>query len=166
MKKVILVAVIIVAVIITAWMLKFSWSCIKNEAIDFIFNQLEKEEQIRQEKIANGELVPGKDTALIWGNMYEIGKYGDNYMLSADTDGLIHSILEYVTGYEKKGGKLYVIAEDGYAVIDEKNLCTVYWFNSEKEVPTYNTEKGMIKKVTSFSEFSESDQSRFNKLLK
>lgn len=92
----------------------------------FIFKQLEREDEIRRNKIENGEIVAGKDTALIWGNIYEIWNQSGDYRLSIETKNLTRNILEKIQNYKKIDNCLYIVSEEGFAVIDENNLCRAY----------------------------------------
>jgi hypothetical protein len=51
---------------------------------DVVCEQLDKEEAERERQIANGEIVRGKDTALIWGNTYEIWHHVGELHLSLE----------------------------------------------------------------------------------
>jgi hypothetical protein len=93
---------------------------------DVISNQLEKEEKEREEMTANHEIVRGKDTVLIWNNMYEIGHFSDGNHLSIQTENISDNILEKISKYKVRKKKLYIKSEEGYAVIDENNICRVF----------------------------------------
>ena len=145
---------------------------------NLVVTQFDKEEQERQQKIEKGDIVSGKDTILIWGNMYEIGHYSDSNHLEMHTNGLSETILKKITIHKVIKKKLYIISEEGYAVINEDNLCKVYVTVPEKEfVNGYSVDEqgnksyysqyiknGHIQYLLAFNEFSEDEQKNFDKL--
>lgn len=150
---------------------------------NFVDEQLEKEEQERKQKIKNGEIVAGKDTILIWENKYEIGHFFDGNHLVAYRNGsigLLDTILKKVTNYKVKKEKLYIVSEEGYAIIDKNNLCKIYVIIPENEFISGYTmdaqgnksyisryvENENIQYLSSFDEFSKEEQKILNKLKK
>lgn len=133
---------------------------------DFVCRQLDKEEEERQRKIANGEIVSGKDTVCIWGNMFEIGHYPSGNHLEIYTDGLRKPVLRKVTKHKAVKKKLYILSEEGYAVIDEDNLCRALVTAPEDEsnCEKRSDENEYIRYLSDFDEFSEDEQAVFNKL--
>lgn len=147
---------------------------------NFIAEQFEKEEQERRQRIENGEIVAGKDTVLIWENKYEIGHFPDGNHLEIHIDGLINPVLKNVTAHKVKKEKLYIVSEEGYAVINKNNICTVYvTVPSDEFVNGYSLDKEgnrsyisryiedeNIQYLSAFDEFSEEEQEMLNKLKK
>ena len=86
----------------------------------------DNEEKNRQKKSDINEIVRGKDTILIWENMYVIGHYFDSNYLTIERNGISDTILEKVKNYKVKKKKLYVLSEEGYAIIDKENTCRVF----------------------------------------
>lgn len=184
MKKRLIIIICILALIVV---LIFSFKPLVKITSDsfwnFIAEQLEKEEQERQQKIENGEIVAGKDTILIWENKYEIGHFpnGNHLVIHRNGSiGLIDAILEKVTTYKVKKEKLYVVSEEGDAVIDKNNLCKVYVTTPADEFVNDYTldeqgnksyisryiENENIQYLSSFDEFSDEEQKVLNKLKK
>ncbi len=149
---------------------------------DCIVSELRKEEADRAQKVANGDIVSGKDTVLIWENMYEIGHFidGDHLEIKRLTDYgyTLDGILFDVTDYKKIKDKLYVKSGDGFAVIDENNMCTVYVTvpddefvsgysmdeNGEKYYISEYLENENVTYLKSFDEFSDEDIKVFDNL--
>ena len=147
---------------------------------DFLRNQFDKEETERIKKIENGELVRGKDTILIWENMYEIWHNYDGNNLSIYENKISHNILEKIEGYKVKKDKLYIVSKEGYAVIDKNNLCKVFitvpdedFVNGysideqgNKEYYTRYIENTHIQYLSKFDKYTDEEQEMFNKLKK
>lgn len=106
---------------------------------NFVESQLDNEESERLKKAENGEISKGKDTILIWKNMYVIGHFSDGNHLSIETKETNETILKNVVTHKKKNGKLYIVSDEGYAVIDKNNLCRVFiTIDDEKFVNGYS----------------------------
>ena len=75
MKKRMFAGVIIVIIIAIILCIKPILKITSNIFWNIIAVQFDKEENDRQQKVEKGELIRGKDTVLIWGNMYEIGLF-------------------------------------------------------------------------------------------
>ena len=89
---------------------------------NFIAEQLEKEEQERLAAIERGEIIIGKDTMLVWNDKYVLyHQAGDDTLCIHYEDGNEESIIGKVTQYKKKKGILYILSDEGYVVIDDKN---------------------------------------------
>ena len=143
-----------------------------------VSNQFEKEEKERQQKVTNGEIVRGKDTVLIWENMYEIGHYADGNRLEMFKGGLTDTILEKISKYKVVEGKLFIISEEGFAIVDKNNLCRVFvTVPTEEFVNGYSVdeqgnkcyytrflEDEHVKYLSELNEFSEEEQEVFSKL--
>ncbi len=128
-----------------------------------IGQQLDKEEQERMRQMENGELIRGKDTILIWKNRYEIGHFPDGDHLSLKTEESQTTLLRNVKKYMKKEGKLYLIAEDGYAVINEENCCDIFLKKSRENEKLIIQD---VKILSSYEEFSRTDKEVFEKMMK
>lgn len=171
MKKII----IIIAIILTLAILIINIEPISNYASDIFWNiiitQLDKEESERAKQIENGELVRGKDTILIWNNMYEIGHFHDGNHLEICADDISRVILERVQKHKVIKKTLYIVADEGYAVIDSNSLCKVFVTVSDEEYSNsytkHNFEKVQnIQFLSSYDQFSEDEKRIFEKLLK
>ena len=121
-----IIAVTAVCILFIALVIKPTMNYTSNIFWNFVGNQLDKEENKRLEAIENGEIVRGKDTVLVWKNMYVIGHYSDGNDLSIETKEIDGTILKKVVEYKKKNGKLYIVSDEEYAVIDKNNLCRVF----------------------------------------
>lgn len=146
----------------------------------FVCTALDNDEKERQERINNGELVYGKDTALIWGNMFEISHVNKDYVLAIEKSDLSDEIIRKIYTYKAKGDNLYILSDEGYAVIDSNNFCRVYITVPEnKFISGYTTDEDgkkvyisrkieceNVKYLSSFGEFDEKEQEYFNKLEK
>lgn len=129
---------------------------------DIVCEQLNREEAERERRMANGELVRGRDTILIWGNLYEIGHYYDGNDLTLEGQEVSGCILENIKEYKVKGDKLYVISDDGYATIDRENICRVYMTEGEQISEKIEIEK--ILYLNSYEEFSNEEKKVFEKM--
>lgn len=148
----------------------------------FIGPEWEKIEAENQKKIENGEPVAGKDTRLIWGKMYHIAKYYDGVKeredLTFSTKEARGRVLNRIIGYKKENGKLYVYSEEGYAVIDNNNLCRVYmiippevyangdWTDMYGRRHSYSKVEDCdkIQYLSSYEEYSENERQSFREL--
>ncbi len=136
-----------------------------------IFIQLDKEEAEREKRIEAGLPIRGKDTALIWRDKYDITVSASGASLDIYIDGDTQMVLDKVkeTNIDKK--TLYVLSDDGYAVIDNENNCRVF-ISTPKEELEYSSqhygsiEDEHIKYLSSYEEFSESEREIFEKLRK
>lgn len=152
-----LVLVIILSVGVKP-VLKVSSKCFWN----IVSVQFDKEENERQKRIENGEIVRGKDTILIWKDKYVIGHYYDCNQLEIYNDGMCEEILEKVTKHKVVKKKLYVVSDEGVAVIDKDNLCRVYVFD-EGYINKY-ADNERIEYVSSINDFSEEEQKVISKM--
>lgn len=75
---------------------------------DFVVTEFNNEEKEQQQKVEDGEIVSGKDTILIWENMYVIGHYYDSDHLNIERNGTSNIILEKVKKYKVKKKQLYI----------------------------------------------------------
>ena len=139
-RKHIIAIIIVISIILIALSIKPILNYTSNIFWSFISNQLDKEETERMEKIENGEIVRGKDTILIWENMYVIGRYSDGSYLSIETKDVNETILKKVVKHQKKKEKLYIVSDEGYAVIDKNNLCRVFITVADEEFVNGYTE--------------------------
>mgnify|MGYP006935845565 CR=1 FL=1 len=176
--------IIIITIIILFLILVLNFKTVLDAGSNFFWNivgeQLDKEEQERAQKINNGEIVRGKDTILIWNDIFDIGHYYDGDYLSLYSSGVYNNILRNVISHRIHDDKLYVVSEEGCSVIDEDNLCKVYITGSvNSSVDTdivdgeentlkndQHVENKHIKYLKSFSEFSQEDRQIFTELKK
>ena len=166
-------SIIIAVVLITAvFNAKNIFSYLSDRVLDFVSYQFYLEEKEREEKIANGELVRGKDTVIIWENTYEIFHSADGNDLVIDTANECDTILYRVRAQKVLDNKLYVVSDDGCAVIDKNKVCRVFITNfknksaNEIEVDSNGekTESENIKYLSDYSEFQVSEKEILNKL--
>ena len=146
---------------------------------NWVAEELEKEEQERIEKAARGEVVRGKDTALIWCKHYDILHQSGDYHLNIFTRGLTETILEKIQKYKVIKKKLYVLSEEGYAVIDRYEICRVFITVPESEfVSGFYTDKEGNKTyisrriedehiiyLSSYDDFTAEEKKAFEKLV-
>lgn len=127
MKKVYILAIIILIVgLILTFSIKPIFNLVGDSFWNFISTQLDKEEAEREKIIKEGGIIRGKDTVLIWENKFEIWHQNDELRLSLEINDLTENILMGIRKYKIIRKKLYIVAEEGYAIIDKDNLCRVY----------------------------------------
>ena len=136
-----------------------------------IFIQLDKEEAEREKRIEAGLPIRGKDTALIWRDKYDITVSASGASLDIYIDGDTQMVLDKVKDHYIYKKTLYVLSDDGYAVIDNDNHCRVYIFTPKEELEYSSQHYGTIedehiKYLSSYEEFSESEREIFEKLGK
>lgn len=85
--------------------------------------QFDKEEAEREKRIEAGLPVRGKDTTLIWRDKYDICKSSETRLLMIYIDGDDQMVLDKVRDFDIDKKTLYVLSDDGYAVIDNENNC-------------------------------------------
>ncbi len=165
MKKVLITLIAIITISLSGC------DSIKEKASDMFWGaisaQLEKEEAERQRKYENHEVVIGRDTVAVFDKHYDIGKTYDLngkridhlWIVVEDADGVV---LSGVTHYDSRRGCFYVIAEEGYAVIDKNDYCRVYLTVSEEERD--KIESKYIEYLDSYKEFSEKERKYFDKM--
>lgn len=114
----------------------------------------------------------GKDTVLIWNDTYDIGRYIDGNHLFIWEEESYYRVLSDVKKHRVKGGKLYIVAEDGYAVIDKKDLCRISLTIPEEEFvkktgadaagnPIYiskRVDNSLIEYLDDFTDYSDKEQ--------
>ena len=128
---------------------------------NWVVHQLDKEEAERIEKMERHEVVRGKDTAYIWNKHYEVwSQSGDKYfgIETPETSDVLLLKAYLIDTYKEQ---FYVVAKDGYAVVDRNNLCRIFLLTDADEV-----ESKYIKYFTSYEEFSEEEQKHFSKMIK
>lgn len=151
-----------------------------------LFVDMLKESEERERRIANGEkveMITGKDTVLEWKELYYIFKQGleNEKILFIYEDYSLEAILGRIRDYAFHETSLYVISHEGYAVIDNENLCKVYitapindfsekkeyGVNSKGEKMFYSgkVEDSHIVYLDCFEEYSETEQNNLNKML-
>ena len=127
-----------------------------------ISEQFGKEEAARLKKIENHEVVIGRDTVAVLGKHYDIGKTISGHHFSVVIDDADGVVLSGVTHYDSKRGCFYVIAEEGYAVIDKNDYCRVYLTLPEEEQDKIQSK--YIEYLDSYEDFSEKERKYFDKL--
>ncbi len=133
--------------------------------------QFEKEEAEREKRIKTRLPVRGKDTALIWRDKYDICKSSGTKLLRIYIDGDTQVVLDKVKDFDINKKTLYVLSDDGYAVIDNKNNCRVFIFKPKEELEYSTQHYGSIddehiRYLSSYEEFSKSEREIFEKLGK
>ena len=124
----------------------------------------------------------GRDTVYVVGN----GKIQichvdqNNRLIFYQTENLTETLLSQVTSYKSEEDKLFVVSDDGYAVVDEKTYKvkllifnpSIYFDsfrNQTNRLPHYSysvLENTNIELLNSFDEFSETEQKCFLNLSK
>ena len=136
-----------------------------------IIIQLDKEEAEREKRIEAGLPIRGKDTALIWRDKYDITVSVSGASLDIYIDGDTQMVLDKVKDYDIDKKTLYVLSDDGYAVIDNENNCRVFIFTPKEDLE-YSTqhygsiEDEHVKYLSSYEEFLESERKVFERLGK
>ncbi len=136
-----------------------------------IIIQLDKEEAEREKRIEAGLPIRGKDTVLIWRDKYDICKSSNTKLLMIYIDGDEQVVLGKVTDHYIYNKTLYVLSDDGYAVIDNENNCRVFIFTPKEDLE-YSTqhygsiEDEHVKYLSSYEEFLESERKVFERLGK
>lgn len=136
-----------------------------------IIIQLDKEEAEREKRIEAGLPIRGKDTVLIWRDKYDICKSSGTRLLMIYIDGDKQMVLDKVKDYDVDKKTLYVLSDDGYAVIDNENNCRVFIFTPKEDLE-YSTqhygsiEDEHVKYLSSYEEFLESERKVFERLGK
>lgn len=165
------IAVIIFLMLCIKPILKLSSKIFWNTVV----TQFDMEEKKRQQKVKNGEIVMGKDTVLVWGNMYEIGHYSDGNNLEIAVNDIFETILERITIHKIVNETLYIISDEGYATIDKDNLCKVYIIIPENDfvngysIDEYGNQVGYsrfienenVQYLSQYNEFSAEEQEVF-----
>ena len=149
--------IVVVSFLTILFIMGLSLKRITDFVSDFLLEEFKKEEKAREES-AYGWAV-GKDTIISLGEgKFSIGKcHNYKVLVVAKEDRTSDTVLEYVSGYKKIAGKLYVVSEFGICVIDEKtNLCRVLLSVQGNEVSDE-----YISYLSSFEEFSEDDRKCF-----
>lgn len=178
MKKNVFICGIIVVIVALILCIKPILKLSSKNFWDIIVMQFDREEKDRQQKVKNGEIVRGKDTIMVWENMYEIGHYSDGNHLEIAVDGTFDTILERVTIHKIVNETLYIISDEGYAVINKANLCKVYIIVPENEfVNGYSVdeqgnqidysrfiENEHVQYLAEYNEFSMEEQEVFTNL--
>lgn len=147
--------------------------------LNMIFAQFDREEAAREAKIERGEPFYGRDTCVIWDNMYEIGKYNTEKQLDIVTKELDEHIIGKIHSYKTKKGKHYVLSGEGYVVIGKDGLCRVFVSVPEEEfISGYSIDKDgnkyyhskklpenkYVSYLSSYDEFSEDEKKVFEEL--
>ena len=69
------------------------------------------------------------------------------------------TVLGKIEAFDSKNKKLYIVSEEGYAVIDKDNLCTVFLCEPDQRIEDEN-----IQYITSFDEFDIEDIEQFHEI--
>lgn len=132
---------------------------------NFVAVQLDKEQVQRQKDIENGKIIRGKDTIIIWGDTFELfHSYKDIHLCVkrniAKNQYISDTILERIKNYRIKHGKLYIVSDDGFAILNENNNCRIYINTDYKNF----IQNDKVKYMSSFNDFSEDEQKIFNNM--
>lgn len=114
----------------------------------------------------------GQYSSFILLNTYEIFHSLDGNDLVIDTANECDTILYRVRAQKVLDNKLYVVSDDGCAVIDKNKICRVFITNfknksaegTEVDSSGEKTESKNIKYLSDYSEFSKSEKEILNKL--
>lgn len=107
-------------------------------------------------------------------------KYGNNFEYVDVNNREIYILLKNISSYKLLNGKLYVKSTDGYAVIDEKNLCKIFTnykpengvnnciidVNNNKVYEHKRLQLNNVFYLSDYNEFTENEKSLFGKMLK
>ena len=167
MKKYIIVFILFLLLLFV--ISKPIYNMITNEIIDYIAIQFEKKEVKRAEKIANGDIVRGKDTVLIWKNKYDITKHMGEKALDIYINGSSYQIVDKITKYRVVNDKLYIVSEEGYVIIDENKKSRVFITVPENEYEKNFSDDtadvlDYITYLSDFQFFSEEEQKRLSNM--
>lgn len=102
----------------------------------------------------------GKDTVISWGDgMFQIVNVaGNRALVIYENEYRSQTILNHVSRYHKNNEFLYVIGENGYAVVNRKNnSCRVYVDGAKSG----KIESENIRYLTTFAEFTQKDTAYF-----
>jgi hypothetical protein len=119
--------------------------------------------------------VDGKDTALSIGNgKFDIGKYAELYAVCEHIGEYgLETLLSYVQKYKQIGNKVYIISEEGYAIIDDskntgKLLITVKQQRCHSSIQdtVFASDLEGVTILKSYREFTKEERNVFEKLKK
>lgn len=133
--------------------------------LQVISDRMDYEDAYRQKMEAEGHIVGGRGTAVIWEDTYTIIRFSGvlRLLYRCTPYGQIpvyKNVLDNVTEYKTTKHCLYVWSDDGCAVVDENNLCRLYTEKDTTDISDYET----IRCLSSFDEFSEEERKQLNKL--
>ena len=180
-KKVIVLFILVIALIFSVFEAIRHSKDIENAFWNAVIRQLDKEEAEREAKIERGEPFAGRDTVVIWDNMYEISKYSNEKNLDIQTKELAAHIIGKIQKYKTKKGKHYILSEEGYVVIDENSLCRVFvsipdeefisGYSIDKDGTKYYHSKKLKKNkyvsyLSDYDEFSAEEKKIFEQMKK
>lgn len=118
-----------------------------------------------------------------WGDLsFQINhhKSGNNLEYVRVVDKESYILLKNISSYKIVEGKLYVKSKDGYAVVDENNICKIFVDQSiiqtageytqdkygNKVYSNQKVDKENIKYLSSYDDFSTQERDIFKKMLK
>lgn len=101
-KYIIILVVFILLCTLSAGSIKPITNAVSDRFWGFVMKEWDKEEQERIRRVENGEIVRGKDTILIWENMYVIGHYPDSNHLGIKTKEISDVILQKILNHKVK----------------------------------------------------------------
>lgn len=130
--------------------------------------KMDAEEEDRARRAAEGHIIEGRDTFAIWNDTYAIMRYSTPSLYYRYTPYGQYAdyvcLLGNVTDYKATKHKFYVRSDDGYAVIDENNICRLYSVPSDTADTESISDYDVIRYLSDFEEFSEEEQKQLNKL--
>lgn len=100
----------------------------------------------------------GKDTIFVArpNGKFSIGQYYTNQALAVNTDeGMHDGLLSSVTDHKRSGNKVYVYADEGYCVIDEKSNTAEVLITVEDADTHSRVNDPAVTYLTSFDDFSD-----------
>lgn len=96
---------------------------------------------------------------VVWGDLtIQINHYKSGNKLDYVKNNDKKSLLEKVKNYKISENKLYVIANDGYAVVDENNVVKIFTTSNQKFI------LDNVKYLNSFESFEDDEQKMLKKL--
>ena len=139
-KKALIVFLVIFALIYFVIYIDDIYVYITESFWNIVIEQLDREESERLLKNKNGEVVRGKDTLMIWNDHFELWKNNNEINLSIFTKEHDGILLKKVSAFDIDNNYLYVISEEGYAIIDKNNFCRIFIVVSDEDFANGVTE--------------------------
>ncbi len=164
MKKVL---IILLSGIVCISVLVFAIFDIPKMAIEFFWGRLDREHTIKlAQNNYNSEILYFWEDGFFFITEYQTKKIL-SFLITAEKTGncSLEKVLEGVSKYKKVKNKFYVIAEEGYAVIDENNICRAFII---EECESYRRDKhiedDLVIYLESKNDFSKEEIEIFDKM--
>ena len=162
MKKKFVIVSIAAALILSAVGAVFIRNFVGKHFWDFIAAELTAEEAARKNAKFPGY---GRDTIAILGEgRFQLGKFADDrcLVLCHENDSLLDTLLKGVTAHKIRGGKMYVVSSEGYAVADSgTDTCRLLLTTHSK---CKITKDEHIEYLSSIDDFSKDERKILEKL--